>query len=176
MYIVCFRHTCIRKTSRDCLCLEGVFSFSSVLAKHAHTQAAFVFTHYLTSLSSLTGLAVSRRRSGWAGGRFLGGLVQTSNRQSCPWILLAGVRRFCTLGSVSLFTALWRALRSQAKVTLLGSRRHSTDSLAGLEWSVGVSDGSLAGCNGRWECHGMVAGGSVLLFTALWRALRSQSE
>lgn len=144
---------------------------------HAHTQAAFVFTHYLTSLDSLAGLVVSRRRSGWTGGRFLGGLVQTSNRQSCRRILLAGVGRNLALGSVPLFTAHWRALRSQSEVTLLGSRRHSDDSLAGLERSVGVSDGSLAGCNGRSEFHrGMVAGGSVWLFTALWQALRSQSE
>ncbi len=39
---------------------------------HIHTQAAFVL--YLTSLSSLAGLAVSRSGSGWTGGRFLGGL------------------------------------------------------------------------------------------------------
>ena len=131
---------------------------------HIHTQAAFVFSHYLTSLSSLAGLAVSRRRSGWTGGRFLGGLVQTSNRQSCPWVLLAGIGRNVTLGSVRLFTALWRALRSQSEVTLLSSRRHSDGSLAGRKWSVGVSS------------YGMVAGGSVWLFTALWQALRSQSK
>ena len=72
---------------------------------------------------------------------FLGGLVQSSNRQSCPWILLAGIGRNVILGSVRLFTALWRALRGQSEVTLLGSRRRS--------------DGSLAGCNGQLECHHM---------------------
>ena len=44
-------------------------------------------------------------------------------------------------GSVRLFTALWRALRSQSEVTLLSSRRRFDDSLAGL--------------NGWSECHQM---------------------